>query len=220
MKVQSLFVVLLLTLAFHAFANIPHTTTCDTVRKTKGPNMGTYKIRCRYKEPVNVQGYPCIGWTWYYQDGLLDNFQVNETIIIQDIEIPQDSRVFLRQDGTLSQCYFSKDVTIQGYPCDGGHKKEATGFYPNGNLRFIFLTEQRTIQGIPCRQGGLSIIQFYESGKLKQNKLPHDFEYNGVKYKGRTKLFLDEGGKVLKTERAGFFSQLFFDGLYSVIKMF
>lgn len=201
-------------------ANIPHIAQCDTIRKTKGPNQGTYKIRCKYKEPVTVQGYSCIGWTWYYQDGRLDNFQAHETITIQGIKIPKNSRVFLRQDGTLDQCYFSKDIIIQGYPCDGGHKKEATGFYPNGKLRFIFLTEQRTIQGIPCRPGGLSIIQFYENGTLKQNELPDDFEYKGIKYKGRTKLFWDEDGHIIKTERPSFFARLLFDGLYSIVKIF
>ena len=203
-----------------ARADIPHIAQCDTIRKTKGPNKGSYKIRCKYKQPVNVSGYPCIGWTWYYQNGTPANFQVNEDIVIQGIHIPKDSRVFLRPDGTLDQCYFSQDVIIKGYTCDGGHKKEATGFYPDGSLRFIFLTEQRTIQGLPCRPGGLSIVQFYESGKLKQCELPHDFEYRGTKYKSRTKLFWDESGHVTKTERQGFFTRMFYDGLYGIIKLF
>ncbi|NOY76622.1 MAG: hypothetical protein GXO76_02000, partial [Calditrichaeota bacterium] len=169
----------------------------------------------------DIQGYPCIGWTWFYQNGRLDNFELSQTVTIQGIEIPAKSRVFLRkEDGTLEQCYFSKDLIIQGYPCDGGHKKEATGFYPNGKLRFIFLTEPRTIQGIPCRHGGLSIIQFHESGRLKQCELPHDFEYNGAKYKGRTKLYLDEEGHVIKTKRAGFFTRLFFDVADAIVRLF
>ncbi len=212
--------IFLLLFSIQAYSDIPHIAQCDTVRKTKGPNKGTYKIRCNYKEPVDVQDYPCIGWTWYRQDGSLENFQLNKNIAIQGIEIPKDSRVFLRLDGTLEQCYFSKDVFINGYPCDGGNQKEATGFYPDGSLRFLFLTEERTIQSIPCRPGGLSIVQFYENGKLKQCELPHDVEYKDVTYKGRTKLFFDKAGNVIKIERPGFFARLFFDGLYGIIKLF
>ena len=203
-----------------AFADVPRITKCDTIRKTKAPKKGTSKIRCKYKRPTQIQGYPCIGWTWFYQDGSLDNFQVNNMITIQGIEIPKNSRVFLRRDGTIDQCYFSKDMTIQGYPCDGGHQKEATGFYPNGNLRFIFLTEQRTIQEIPCRPGGLSIIQFYENGRLKQCELPHDFEYKGVRYQKRTKLYLDKEGHVTNTKREGLLLRAFQDFAYNIVRLF
>lgn len=211
---------LLLVMVSFADAEIPFVSQCDTIRKSKGPNKGSYKIRCKYKEPVDIQGYPCIGWTWFYEDGLLDNFEVSETVTIQGIEIPKKSRVFLHRDGTVEQCYFSKDMIIQGYPCEGGHKKEATGFYPNGNLRFIFLTEPKTIQGIPCRHGGVSIIQFYENGRLKKCTLARDHEYKGSLYKSGTELYFDQTGNVVKKERPGLVTRVLFDLASAVVKLF
>jgi len=200
--------------------DIKKLSNCKETVIKRGSEKGEKITRCRIKEPSIVQGYLCKGWITFYDNGEIKDFQAAESISIQNIPIPENTRVFLRRDGTLSYCWFSEDVIIQGYRCPGGYGKATTAFHCNGKLSLVFLREPALIQEIPCREGGLSATCFYKSGTLRSCELSKNIEYQGIKYKKRTKLTFDEKGNVIKSSRKPFYSRLFWDTMYSIVKLF
>lgn len=158
--------------------------------------------KCKLKEPGEVQGYPCQRWLHFFPDGKLKKFQLAEDHDIQGVAIPKDSTVFLRPNGTLKDCWFSKNVRIQGVPVEGGFMKVSTGFHPNGRLRYVFLSEDAEIQGVPCKSDWLKqkIVTFHTSGTLKSATLSRDFSWKGHKFEKGTELHFTPEGKIFTKE--------------------
>ncbi len=166
--------------------------------------------RIKLTEPTEIQGMPCMRWTWFYEDGSLRRFQASRDFELNGIPIPLRSTVFLRGDGTPECIWLYRDTEIQGYTCPGSSwSKPATGFYANGNLRYFFPGKPLIIQGFPVKPGGLAGVYFYESGKLRQFFLDKDKEVDGVLYKKGLRLTIDEQGRVIETYKKSFWEKYF-----------
>ena len=152
--------------------------------------------RCKLKTELSVQGYPCQRWVWFYADGGIKQFELSEPKTIQDIVVPSKSTVFLRADRSLEKCWFSKDMMIQGIPCNGGSGKVTTEFHKNGKISCCFLSESTEIQGVPCKDSIFKPVYFHPSGKLKTCTLSRRHTIEEKEYRKGTTLHFDKTGRV------------------------
>ncbi len=74
-----------------------------------------------------------------------------------------------------------------------------TGFYPSGRLRYFFCPQDVWIDGIPCNGGSFSLIELYESGRLRQCRLSESVEMNGRTYQKRETVELSCDGELVET---------------------
>ncbi|MFH1081261.1 MAG: hypothetical protein V1766_13555 [Pseudomonadota bacterium] len=156
--------------------------------------------KCKLKDTINIQNIPCKNWIWFHENGKLAQFQLSEKTEIQGIMVPPGSTVFKREDGSLEHCWFSKDVMVQGYPCNGGSMKVDTAFHANGKISCCFLSEATEIQGIPCQAGVMKPVQFSESGNLMNCSLSQNYIVGEKTFKKGQKLAFDENGNVVSAE--------------------
>ena len=130
-----------------------------------------------------IDGYPCTAWVHFYKNGQLHQFELSKAFQIAGIQFPQNTIVFLNEQGELDQVYLSMNMSIQNYQCSGGNKKTATGFYPSGKLRFFFPHDNVMIGEILCKGGIMSGVWLYESGRLQKAYLAKEFKYKNKEYK-------------------------------------
>jgi hypothetical protein len=161
---------------------------------------GGFIKKCKLENPIIIQNIPCKRWVWFHENGRLAQFQLSEQMEIHGIMVPCGSTVFLREDGSLEHCWFSKDIVIQGYPCNGGFMKVDTAFYKNGIISCCFLTEPTEIQGVPCQASVFKPVQFYETGKLKNCSLSKEYVSGDKTYKKGQKITFNGNGEVLFSE--------------------
>ncbi|MCD4650387.1 MAG: hypothetical protein K8S56_01160 [Candidatus Cloacimonetes bacterium] len=172
------------------------------------------------KEPIEINGYSCVRYIWFYPEGTLDNFEVADSTIINNIPIPARSKKFLTPDGVLDCVWFSRDVLVQGYFCPGGNCKEATGFHPNGQLRYVFPREPVEINGILCYPSGMTGVYFYPEGNLKSCYVYQDVDIQGKHYKKATQLQFSQLGEIIGSQRPSFFYRLFWwHIMYGLVKI-
>ena len=157
-------------------------------------------MRCKLKESTTIQRYPCQRWVWFHANGTIKQLELAETSVIQDISMPKKTTVFLGNDGSLGKCWFSKDVTIQGVPCNGGSMKVTTVFHKNGKILCCFLSKSTDIQGIPCKASVFKPVYFHPSGKLKMCTLSKTHIIGGKEFKKGTAMHFDESGSVRPPE--------------------
>lgn len=154
--------------------------------------------KCKLKEPTVIQGYPCERWVRFYQNGGLEQFEILESVTLQDIDIPAKSTIFLYRDGSLKKTWFSDSMRVQGIPCKGAQLgKVTTAFHDNGALQWCFLTEPTTIQGIPCKASLTDIVGFHPNGMLKTCTVEHQITVQGNIYTRGMKIYLDDSGNIL-----------------------
>jgi hypothetical protein len=189
-----------LTSMLHA-ADSPLPDTAYKKSSAQYHDNGTL-MRCKLRKPTKIQGYPCQRWVWFHANGTPKQLELAEATTIQGISIPKKTTVFLGTDGSLGKCWLSKNVTIQGIPCNGGFTKVTTVFHKNGKILCCFLSESAEIQGIPCKASVFKPVYFHPSGKLKTCTLSKKHAQDGKEYEKGTTLHLDEKGNVLplKTE--------------------
>lgn len=100
-------------------------------------------------------------------------------------------------DGTLEGFNLAEDMTISGYPCNGGNKNSSVFLYRNGALYSCNLSENMVIDGIPCQGGGKSSkIWLRPNGQLMAGTLSEDVSINDTVYDKGTQLVFDKDGDV------------------------
>lgn len=149
----------------------------------------------KLREPSKIAGFPCRRWVRLHPNGALKQVELAESMILQGIEVPKGSNVFLFDDGTLDECWFSKDVTVQKLPCNGGGKI-STRFHRNGYLKSCFLAKNTEIGGVPCKASLFVPATFHERGQLKSCLLAKDYTAGEMTYKRGSKVAFDEEGNV------------------------
>jgi hypothetical protein len=160
---------------------------------------GTLK-RCKLKETLVVQGYPCERWLWFHDSGAIAQFQLSKTRMIQNITFPGHSTVFLHPNGSLRSCYFSKDITVQGLPLNGGYMKVMTSFDGNGRITFCCLSKDTKIRGIPCKANVFKPVYLYSSGAVRKRTLSMAHTIDGKEYKKGTTLEFETDGSLKSTQ--------------------
>jgi len=154
-------------------------------------------------EVKEIQGIPCEGMVTYYQDGKLESCILARDDTLSGQVIPAGSGITLTPEGVLDRCSLPRDTYIQGHLCKGeGPRSWNTCFYPNGNLKLIWLGQDEVIQGIPCKEasfmadvfgGGVSVF-FHENGKLKRCKCAKDITIEGRTFKKGDIINFDQDG--------------------------
>ena len=117
-------------------------------------------------EPATFDGLPCAGWVEFYPDGHLRSADLAVDFTVAGHVLPQGSRLFLREGGTLERCWLSKDTRIGEVICAGGPAKIATEFYPDGNLESAFVRDDQVVLGAKPASAMLRRVRFDEYGKV------------------------------------------------------
>jgi len=156
--------------------------------------------RCKLKEALVVQGYPCKRWVWFHNSGAIAQFQLSKTRTIQNMPFPANSTVFLHPDGSLRSCYFSEDVTVQGLPLNGGYMKVMTAFDSAGRITFCCLSEDKEIRGIPCMASVFKPVYLYSSGAVKKCTLSRAHTIDEKEHKKGMTLEFESDGTLKSNE--------------------
>lgn len=157
--------------------------------------------RGKLVKPATIQNMPCRRYVWFYPSGALEQFEAAEAVTLNGIDIPSKSFVFLREDGTLDQVWFSKDVVIDGVPCNGGWGKIDVEFHPNGKLKLCFLSKDALIQNIPCEASLFRPVIFDNEGRLIRATLSQDHTIGGKTFKKGDELAFDENANARLYEK-------------------
>ena len=144
-------------------------------------------------EPTELEGFPCQGWTWWYEDGRLDNLELSRDLTVQGHAFPAATRLFFDNEGRLAHAWLSADVVVDGRPCRGRWKID-TAFHPNGRVRAFFPREPYEIDGVLCTASLFNPIYLHPDGRLKQCKLARDVTLDGRTFRKEERLVLDEAG--------------------------
>jgi len=144
-------------------------------------------------EPTELEGFPCQGWTWWYEDGRLDNLELSRPLTVQEHAFPAATRLFFDREGRLAHAWLSADAVIDGRPCRGRWKID-TAFHPNGRVRAFFPREPYEIDGVLCTASLFHPIYLHPDGRLRQCKLARDVTLDGRAFRKGERLVLDEAG--------------------------
>jgi hypothetical protein len=170
--------------------------------------------KCELKGVVRLQGYLCLGWVWFHDNGGLQEFQLAESTEVQGIGFPARTWVSLDESGRLDYVFLPRNMGIQGVPCAGnrmGREGIMTSFYPNSKLRECFLAFSATVRNVPLRAGAFSPVEFHPDGGLKSGWLAEPYEASGTIYGKNTRLTFTEEGMVTESYRRNWFSQAWKD---------
>jgi hypothetical protein len=146
-------------------------------------------------EPTEVLGFPCRGYVWLHPSGALDSFELARDAEVAGRTLPEGSRVFLREDGSLEWCWLSRDLVIDGIRCNGGWGKITTAFHSNGRLSAVFLSEDQEIQGVPCEASVFHPVELDEEGRLRGCQLSRAWRSHGREFAAREVLRFDADGR-------------------------
>ncbi len=159
---------------------------------------------------VEVQGIPCRGSIFYYKDGKLESCILAHEDTLFGQSFPEGTQVSFTQEGVVDCCALPYDVSIQGHLCKGeGPGSWGTCFYPNGQLKLVWLAKDEIIQGIPCAYasfwrdvlGGSSGTYFHENGNLANCKLARDATIEGQSFKKGDRVHFDKEGKLVRSKQ-------------------
>ncbi len=153
--------------------------------------------KCRLADEVTLNGYHCVSWMRFFENGQIRQFETAIDIKRDSILIPAKSILFFHEQNhnEISMIYLSQNTIIQGVNCKGG-EKITTSFYPNMKLRNCFLVDDQVIQGFPCKSSLMHYVSFYDSGKLKSLTLSRDFSSGKMNYRRGTYIELNEDGSI------------------------
>jgi len=159
-------------------------------------------MKCKLSDTATLNGYKCISWIWFFENGQIKQFETAEDIKMNNFVIPSNSTVFFNEQtpNKIKYIWFSKDVIINNVGCKGGGKI-STEFYDNDSLKACFLTKDQNIQGFPCQSSLLKPVYFYPNGKIKILTLTIDSKFADAVYKNGESIIVGEDGKVSKFKR-------------------
>jgi hypothetical protein len=159
-------------------------------------------MKCKLSDTAFLDGYKCISWIWFFENGRIKQFETAEDLKINNIEIPSKSTIFFsdQNPNTIKYIWFSKDVIMNNIECKGGGKI-STEFYDNGSLKACFLSKDQYIQGYPCKSSLLKPVYFYPDGKIKILTLGIDSKFENTYYKAGESIIVGEDGKISKFNR-------------------
>lgn len=126
-------------------------------------------------EETELEGFPCRRWTWWYDDGRLDNLELSRELTFkgnaaQGHRFPAHTRLFFDREGRLAHAWLSEDSTIDGWPCRGGMKID-TAFHPEGTVRAFFPPDPIEIDGVLCVASVFHPVYLHPDGRLRECKL-------------------------------------------------
>ena len=160
----------------------------------------------RLSQRTEIQGYSCAsGPAWFYAGGKLRNCELAQEARFGEAVAPAGSFIFLKEDGSPSYVFLSRDTEIHGHTCRGVSHDLMTSFYPGGQLKVCWLASDQEIHGVPCAQttfagkivsGTDTATLFYENGELRSCRVSRDATIQGRKYRRGDLIFLEPGGKV------------------------
>jgi hypothetical protein len=174
-------------------ADFPYRTS-SILRHANGALQRGYLV-----EETELDGLPCQSWTWWYEDGRLDNVELAHEFTIQGHALPAGTRVFFDREGHLAHAWLSESRTIDGLPCRGRWKID-TAFHPNGHVRAFFPPDDYEIDGILCTASVFHPVYLHPDGRLRECKLARDAIVAGERYEKGTTLVLDASGRVTRRE--------------------
>lgn len=159
-------------------------------------------MKCKLSDTATLNGYKCISWIWFFENGHIKQFKTACDIKMSNFDIPSNSRIFFNEqnDNKIQYIWLAKDSKINNVECKGGGKI-STEFYDNGSLKACFLTKDQTIQGFSCKSSLVDPVYFYSNGKIKILTLSIDSKFGNVDYKKGESLIIDENGLVTRFKR-------------------
>ncbi len=130
--------------------------------------------KARLMEPADVAGHPVAEGSWvrFLAKGVIHGVRLDRDHEISGRVIPASSFVWFDEQGAMATTWLSRDFEFDGVPCNGGPMKVATGFYPDGTLRYAFLSKNADIQGLPCASSVFSGVKFHPNGQLASANSP------------------------------------------------
>lgn len=157
--------------------------------------QGDKIMKCLLSDTASLNGYMCVSWIWFFEDGRIKQFRTAQDMAMDDFVIPANSTIFFSESNhdRIEYIWFSKDVTIHDISCKGGGKI-STEFYDNGSLKACFLTKDLVIQGFPCESSLTKPEYFYPDGRIKILTLSADFKCVDTDFKKGESIMIDEDG--------------------------
>jgi hypothetical protein len=161
-------------------------------------------------EIVEVQGIPCRGSIFYYKNGKIESCILAREDTLFGQPFPEGTQVSFTQEGVVDCSALPHVVSIQGHLCKGeGPGSWGTCFFPNGQLKLVWLARDEIIQGIPCAYasfwrdvfGGGSGTFFHENGKLASCKLARDASIEDQNFGKGDRVHFDKDGKLVRNKR-------------------
>lgn len=108
-----------------------------------------------------------------------------------------ENNVNFYNDGTIKGFGLSKDMIINGIPCNAAKDSRTVDFYHNGEIRHCYLSENTEINGYPCRGGDEnSELWLRSDGKPLSFFLSKDYTIDGNLYPEETQVIFDRKNKV------------------------
>jgi hypothetical protein len=162
-------------------------------------------VRSRLKTPTEIDGVPCAaGYAWRVAEtGRLHSCTLARDAAVHGAPLLRGAWVAFNPDGTISYVFLRKTTTIQGHRCRGQGHGWMTHFYPNGQLRLCWLSQDEMIQNAPCARATFSgeffgrhyaTSEFHENGALASCRAAKDVEIGGIRFKAGNRISLDPSG--------------------------
>ena len=159
-------------------------------------------MKCKLSDTAALNGYKCISWIWFFDNGQIKQFKTAEDIKMNNFVITSNSTIFFNDQNPnkIKYIWFSKDVIINNVGCKGGGKISAE-FYDSDSLKACFLISDQNIQGFPCQSSLFQPVYFYPDGKIKILTLSIDSKFADTVYKSGESIIVGEDGIVSKFKR-------------------
>lgn len=157
------------------------------------------------EEPTVIQGVSCKEFADIYENGVLESCRLSCVDTLSGQQLPAETVVHFRSDGTIDWCFLPENTMIQAVLCRGdGYGGWQTAFHSNGELRVAWLAEDQVIQGVPCKAatfftelfGGGAGVHFHPNGRLARCKLAEDFIVEGIAFQKGDQLRFTEDGQI------------------------
>lgn len=159
-------------------------------------------MKCKLSDTATINGYKCISWIWFFENGQVRQFKTARDIRMDGFVIPSNSTIFFHEQSPdkIKYVWLAKDVTINNIDCKGGGKISIE-FYENNSLKACFLTKDQDIQGYSCKSSLFDPVYFYDNGKIKILTLAADTRLNNTDFKKGESILIDENGAVTRFKR-------------------
>jgi hypothetical protein len=139
-----------------------------------------------------------VGGAWLGKDGA-----------VYGQPLPKGTVLFFASGGRLRHFWLPRDSVLQGHLVRGQDDGAGNRLHPNGKLLAIWLAQDEVIDGVPCSSSGnvlrmgLGVIHlgtqrmawFYDTGRLQQAMLAHDFTLQGHHFTKGEVISLDPDGR-------------------------
>lgn len=158
---------------------------------------GDQLMKCRLMDTALINGYHCMGWIWFFENGQVKQFKTARDIHANGYVIPAKSTIFFNEQypAKIKYIWLAQDVNINNISCKGGGKI-STEFYENDSLKACFLTKDQNIQGFPCKSSLMEPVYFYPDGKIQILTLSTNATFGDMLYKKGASIRVDENGTV------------------------